>query len=113
MTNNPADVQDIAERLRRKARTMPQMGGGFISETPTSAQTIKAGSYISDDGMRLVNPDGPEAAAEIERLRAALQHSREAVTKECADVAEWNSYYPQEGEDIAKAIRALSQESAD
>jgi len=56
-------TDDIVERLRRKKRCLPPQGGGSIS---TDGQVT---SYVTDDGMRLVNPDGPEAADEIERLR--------------------------------------------
>lgn len=60
----PGDVRALVERLRRKAQYFPEQGGGTISADGKST------SYITDDGMRLVNPDGPEAADFIE---SALQ----------------------------------------
>ena len=66
------------------------------------------------------NTRNPATADEIERLRAALQQSRSAVIEECAALIEQiaPSYYDQGGTYVnrasaAKAIRALSQESAD
>jgi hypothetical protein len=56
---------DLVERLRRKMQRLPAQGGGTISSDGTAT------SYITDDGMRLVNPDGPAAA---NRLTALLSH---------------------------------------
>lgn len=75
-------MSDIVERLRRKAQLMPMLGGGNIKIAggdPYRPHAITSSSYITDDGMRLVNPDGPEAATEIETLRAALRETLETV----------------------------------
>ena len=104
MTSNPSDAQDIVERLREKGE------------------------------LHFSLPVLNEAADEIERLRAALQQSRSAVVEECAAkadagvqqareaIAQCKKWSAAQGEwsrardlglDIADAIRALSQESAD
>ena len=60
MTSNPADVQDIVERLRRASSALlGHYPVGAIERIPADTMT--------------------EAADEIERLRAALQQSRSAV----------------------------------
>lgn len=57
----------IVERLRRKAQVTPATGGGTISIGG------EASHYITDDGRRHINPDGPEAADTIECLLEALE----------------------------------------
>jgi hypothetical protein len=60
----------ICERLRRKERRLPATGGGSIGTDADGKTTVT--SYVTDDGRRLVNPDGPEAADTIEALVEAL-----------------------------------------
>jgi hypothetical protein len=66
---------DLVERLRRKMQRLPAQGGGTISSDGTAT------SYITDDGMRLVNPDGPAAADRITALLSDVGVLREALTK--------------------------------
>ena len=112
MTSNPADVQDILERLR--------------------SFDYNADIATFYDDHECVS----EAADEIERLRAALQQSRsavEAVAREVFLHAHWDGWIGSQGRrdvqhvDAAKSWnayvhnsalektkeRALSQESAD
>ena len=42
----------------------------------------------------LINPDGLEAAAEIERLRAELSQYKEAVRRGCGDNTDEHGFYP-------------------
>lgn len=49
----------LIERLRARRQVMPAQGGGGIS----------GNSYVTDDGFRNINPDGPEAADELSALR--------------------------------------------
>jgi len=67
-------MTDLIERLRAKWRAAPVLGGG----------SLNGRCYISDDGMRLRNPDGPEAADEIAALRARvaeLEAENDRLTK--------------------------------
>ena len=100
MTSNPADVQDIVERLREIA--------------PKHPQDIIWGEYST----RHLNVSIRQAADEIERLRAALQQSRSAIIEECAKVAKKATFlqcdfddYIREavGREIEAAIRALAK----
>ena len=54
----------LVERLRAKWQALPASGGGSISFGECASH------YITDDGKRFVNPDGPEAADELTRLTA-------------------------------------------
>ena len=66
-----AHIIEIASRhAEEKADIVERLG--YNSENPATGK------------LELTNPDGPEAAAEITRLRA----DREAVIRECAAVAE-------------------------
>jgi hypothetical protein len=56
----------IVERLRRKVQRFPATGGGSIGIGADGKTT--SSSYVTDDGYRLANPDGPEAAGTIEEL---------------------------------------------
>lgn len=68
-------ADDLLERLRAKRQMMPVLGGGSISSGGTASH------YITDDGMRHVNPDGPEAAARIEAQSREIEGLREAIDK--------------------------------
>lgn len=61
------ETQELKDRLVRKAKVAPTIGGGSIGSEG------KATSYIIDDGMRLVNPDGPEALSRINALEEGLR----------------------------------------
>lgn len=80
-------ADDLVERLLRKEQVFPARGGGAIRLRSGSAE---ASCYITDDGKRLVNPDGPEASDEITRLRAELASLRGAVQGEGFQAA-WDS----------------------
>jgi uncharacterized membrane protein len=67
-------MRTVVERLRRKQRLSPVTGGGTIG-IDANRKTFSS-SYVTDDGMRLVNPDGPEAVALIEELVEALEKAR-------------------------------------
>lgn len=67
-------MTSLVERLRAKVRRFPPQGGGGVSAGP--ARTT-ATSYVTDDGMRLANPDGPAAADRIEALERALERCRD------------------------------------
>ena len=64
---------ELVERLRAKAQVLPAQGGGKISFGG------EASYYITDDGRRLTNPDGPEAADRITDLEARLARAEEAL----------------------------------
>lgn len=72
-TVEPMSDTDLKVRLRKKRQAMPVLGGGTISLGG------EASHYITDDGMRLINPDGPEAATEIERLEGVIEGLRGAL----------------------------------
>jgi hypothetical protein len=73
-------VLPIVERLRLKVQRFPATGGGSIG-IDANGKTVSS-SYITGDGKRYANPDGPEAADTIEKLVKALK----ALT------FLWNSY---------------------
>jgi hypothetical protein len=79
-------TDDLVQRLRRKAQLMPVTGGGSASSDG------KHTSYIRDDGMRLVNPDGPEAADRIERHEAFKQEVSDTLQEyiECFSPPSWH-----------------------
>lgn len=54
--------EELESRLRRKVQVLPMTGGG----------SLNGRAYITDDGKRLANPDGPEAADTLRRYREAL-----------------------------------------
>jgi hypothetical protein len=60
----------ICEKLERKVQVLPAQGSGFVSID--SKGRVRSGSAIRNDGKRLANPDGPEAAAIIKELVEAL-----------------------------------------
>lgn len=62
---------DIVKRLLAKRQVLPMQGGASLG-TDSLGNHVST-SYIIDDGMRLVNPDGPEAADTIEALCDALR----------------------------------------
>ena len=76
------NVTDIETRLRRKHQAMPAQGSASLG-TDGLGNTVST-SYITDDGMRLVNPDGPEAAELIATLRKQLENAREALEPSAA-----------------------------
>lgn len=66
-------VDDLIPKLHRKSQRMPMLGGCVVSGDG-SAKT-----YITDDGMRLVNPDGPEAAEALTTLQSRVIELEEAL----------------------------------
>lgn len=75
------DISELIERLKRKRQTMPVTGGGFIKMSggyPHKPVEITSGSYVTDNGVRLVNPDGPEAATALEALQSENERLRES-----------------------------------
>lgn len=62
----------ICGKLTRKAQVLPPQGSGYIARHPTTDLPV-AKIQTWDDGKRLANPDGPEAAAVIESLVEALE----------------------------------------
>lgn len=69
---------ELVERLRRKEQRFPVQGGGSIGIDRKGNRVST--SYVTDDGMRLANPDGPEAADRITALEAENARLREALT---------------------------------
>ena len=66
------DNEELVERLRRKRQVQPEQGSGSITVDPVTGETtVKC--TITDDGYRLVNPDGPEAATLIEQLHKKVE----------------------------------------
>lgn len=59
-------IDELIARLRSRKQVFPAVGGGHIA--PSSA-----GAYITDNGYRLVNPDGQHAADRIEALTAEVE----------------------------------------
>lgn len=70
-------MSNLVERLRRKEQLTPGMGSTTVSRNDDGS--LKIEQHIWDDGKRLVNPDGPEAADEITRLTAKLAAIEEAA----------------------------------
>jgi hypothetical protein len=70
-------VERVLEQLRRKEHRFPAQGGGSIGTDANGKVTTT--SYTTDDGLRLVNPDGPEAAELIEALTRQAQVSDEPI----------------------------------
>lgn len=68
---------ELLAKLRRMVRTGHEIGGGSVSESG------KASSWGGEAIMAFVNPDGPEAAREIERLTTLLNtHATPALPEE-------------------------------
>ena len=67
------EIAALLERLARKHQVFTALGGGTISHEGAST------SYITDDGMRLANPDGPEAATAIRQLMAENERLRDTM----------------------------------
>jgi hypothetical protein len=67
----------IVERLRRKVQVQPAQGSGSLKINADGSCDVE--TKIWDDGKRLANPDGPEAADTIERLVAALERNGKAL----------------------------------
>lgn len=55
-------TDDLIERLRAKRHVYPVQGGGDTTGR----------CYTTDDGYRLINPNGPEAAARIATQQEAI-----------------------------------------
>lgn len=64
---------ELVERLRREVQKFPATGGGIVSTDGTGS------TYITDNGMRLANPDGPEAADLITALRDRVRELEDAL----------------------------------
>ena len=97
-------VIDLVERLTRKVQKLPAMGGGSIGLDANGKTTVT--SYITDDGYRLANPDGPEAAGTIIRLQAALENpTPEMIDAGRAALRE----HTDEEIDVAEIYRAMTQ----
>jgi len=107
----------LIERLRRKAQVFPAQGGGGMGIDRDGKATIT--SYITDDGFRLVNPDGPEATDRIQSLEAENKRLREALVAladgadKCAEaphfiVQPFLAIYKKHGETIAEVRAALA-----
>ena len=62
-------MSDLEQRLRRKVQVFPMTGGG----------SLNGRCYITDDGKRLANPDGPEAADRLRQYREACELVRETM----------------------------------
>jgi hypothetical protein len=78
MNSHTPPGDDLVERLTRKEQRFPAQGGGSIG---TDAQgKVTTTSYITDDGYRLRNPDGPEAADRISSLQT--QHNEGEANEE-------------------------------
>lgn len=65
-----ANIRALLERLRERWQQLPPTGGGNI------AVGGHASHYITDDGKRLINPDGPAAATAIEAILGELDALR-------------------------------------
>lgn len=74
-------TDELVERLLRKVQVQPAQGSGSLGTRADG--TLEAKSQIWDDGYRLANPDGPEAAARIQSLTAdnavLREHIREQI----------------------------------
>lgn len=73
-TIQSAPSKGVVERLRAKHQVYPATGGGSVSSDGTIT------SYVTDDGTRYVNPDGPEAAKLIESQTAEIEGLRSKLT---------------------------------
>lgn len=68
-------ASELVERLRAKRQAVPPFGSASMSSDGKFTCTI------SDDGKRLVNPDGPAAADLIDSLQRENAVLREALGK--------------------------------
>lgn len=69
----PLPPAELLIALRAKRQIMPVRGGASLSSDG------KVTSYITDDGMRLINPNGPQAADTIERLEARVGEAEKTL----------------------------------
>lgn len=67
------EIGELIERLRRKVQVTPAIGGGSICADGTSTW------YTTDDGYRLANPDGPEAADTLSAYQDRIERLEEAL----------------------------------
>jgi hypothetical protein len=84
----------IVARLLRKVQVFPVQGGGSIGSGGQST------SYITDDGKRLANPDGPAAADRIEAQSRLL-------TKSLCTLQALASNMEESGEGVEAVARAI------
>ncbi len=73
--NNSNPSGELVERLLRKAKIRPSHGGGTVDATG------KGTFYTTDDGMGLVNPDGPEAASALINMEKRIGEMRSALER--------------------------------
>lgn len=108
------DDRELIERLKRKVQALPATGGAGVSAAATDGLgnpvETKYFSYITDDGKRLANPDGPAAADRLQSLlsdRDKLEHALKVI----ADPESWGGFSPmpqiERMRDLARA--ALTQ----
>ena len=71
----------MVARLRRKIAVWPAQGSGSLSSDG------KVTSHIYDDGKRLINPDGPQAAALLTTLAARNEQLEAHLAEARADGA--------------------------
>ena len=96
----------LIEMARRKARLRPSAGSCYASSDG------KFGYTEWDDGMRHVNPDGPELAAAIEWLTAdlAASRAREAKLREALREIELHTWgYPDRLEPMRVEMRHIAR----
>jgi hypothetical protein len=89
-------------------RLFPTQGGGSVHIAPAGypheAIQITSDHYVTDDGMRLANPDGPAAADHIEHLERTMER--------CALIVDRNLYHQHEKiEDVPRLLRAALSKS--
>ena len=100
MTNR-GQALPICAKLRRKEQLFPAQGGGGIGRGLDGQVTVT--SYITDDGFRLVNPDGPEAADLLEQLVEALMRARVIVNSDAEACCAFH-----EGTEVSEPEAALT-----
>lgn len=107
----PAESAGLVERLVRKAKLAPVFGGGSVG-FDNNGRPNGSRYYTRDDGMRLVNPDGPEAAHHIAAQDAEIAR-KDAALERCAKIVEQNLYHQHEKiEDVPRLLRsALNPET--
>ena len=96
----------LRERLLAKFQAMPAQGTGWVKFDGTGA------TEIWDDGKRLVNPDGPEAAEIITDLLEALEGLIDDFPQPATDneyeLIQWG-LAPEEAKRIVRAVRAIAK----